>query len=82
MTLNAVIDRMPFRKTGKVFNDPGRIGSEVMRAVFVNQNTRRVIPVPGITSDVITLLDDRTPRPELARQPLGKHQTREPGTDD
>jgi hypothetical protein len=39
MTEDAVINRMPLSEAGEVLPDAGGIGPEIVRTVFVNQNT-------------------------------------------
>ena len=73
---------MPLGELREVLDNARRISAEVMRPVLMNEYSRLIILILGIAADMPPLLDDGAAGADLSREPLGKGEAGEAGTDD
>ena len=77
----AVLVRPPFGKLGQVIEDGLAVGMEYMRAVVMDQNSRLIVPIIGIASNMGATIDDQHLFVALARQPFGDDASGKSGAD-
>ena len=65
---------MPLCELAEVIDHPLRVGSEVVRPIFVQKNASRVVVIVSIAADVIALLDNQTRLAELCGDSLSQHR--------
>src|SRR4051812_27095766 len=67
---NLIFHLMPLRELRQILADSRRIGSEIMRAIFMEKHARSIVLVVRIAPDVRASIHDQAIQPALRREPL------------